>query len=114
MDSQHIARCAPPDPVDVSDARRWRWSLGSPRVKDDGQGDERMRKEDSPLDLLADQIREAEARREAVEEKLKQTASWRLRRRTLLERRLQRRRRQEQELKALVRSVSETLEGPGT
>ena len=65
---------------------------------------------ESPLDLLAQQIREADARREAVEEKWNRIPSWRLRRRARLERRVQRRREQERELIALVETVSQTFQ----
>ena len=63
--------------------------------------------EDSPLDVLADQIRSAEVKRKAVEEKLMRTPSWRFRRRTQLERRVERRREQEREMTNLLEIISE-------
>jgi hypothetical protein len=61
---------------------------------------------ESPLDVLARQVGEAEARRAATEEKLNRTPSWRFRRRAQLRRRMDRRLTQERELMGLVELVA--------
>ncbi len=65
--------------------------------------------DESPLDVFAQQIRAAEAKREAAEEEFSQTPRWRFRQRTRRERRVQRRREQERELIALVETLPEEL-----
>jgi hypothetical protein len=70
--------------------------------------------EESPLDVLARQVREAEAKREAVEAELDRTPSWRFRRRTRLQRRVERRLAQEREMMAFAEIVSEKLDPPGS
>ncbi len=69
--------------------------------------------EDSPLDVLADQIHVAEVKRMAVEEKFTRTPSWRFRRRARLQRRVERRQAQEREMVALLETVSEKFGPPG-
>lgn len=65
--------------------------------------------EEAPLDVLIRQVRETEAKREAVEEKLDRTPVWRVRRRTRLARRVERLRAQEQELVVLVQRVTDSF-----
>jgi hypothetical protein len=62
--------------------------------------------DESPLALLAAQIREAEAQRQAVEEELSRTPSWRFRQRARLQRRVERRRAKEREVMAFARAIS--------
>ena len=68
--------------------------------------------EESPLDLLARQVLEAKAKREAVEARLDRTPSWRFRRRARLQRRLKRRLWQEREVIDLLKFVSEKFDSP--
>ena len=62
-----------------------------------------MEQERSVLDMLAHAVEQARVNREVVEEELRSTPRWRFRRRTALERRLERRRLREDEL---VRAVA--------
>ncbi len=64
--------------------------------------------DESPLDVLARQILEAEARREALEERFSETPRWRFRQRAQLERRVQRRRDQERELIAFIETLGKS------
>lgn len=69
---------------------------------------------ESPLELLALQVRELEARRDAVEEELDQTPSWRFRRRAQLEGQLQYSLSQERELMTLVGMAAKNLKRPSS
>ena len=71
-------------------------------------------KEESPLDLLADQIREAEYQRQAVEEELNRTPGWRFRQRARLQRRVERRLAKEREMLAFAEMVSKGSAPHGT
>ena len=63
--------------------------------------------EESPLDLLVGQIREAEAQRQAVEEELNRTPGWRFRQRARLQRRVERRLAKERDAMVFVETISE-------
>ena len=63
-----------------------------------------MEQERSVLDILAHAVAEARVNREVVEEELRSTPRWRFRRRTALERRLERRKLREDELARAVGS----------
>ena len=63
-------------------------------------------KEESPLDMLAQQVLAAKANREALEEELEHTPVWRFRRRSRLQHRFQHRLHQEKEMLALVKQAS--------
>jgi hypothetical protein len=68
--------------------------------------------EESPLDLLVDQIREAEAQRQTVEEELNRTPGWRFRQRARLQRRFERRLAKEREVMAFAEMISEKSDPP--
>ena len=63
--------------------------------------------EASPLENLAHMVLEAKENREAAEETLNRTPSWRFRRRAGLERQVERRLAQERDLIALLRRASD-------
>ena len=66
-------------------------------------------KEESPLDLLLNQIRWAEAERHAAEEELNRTPGWRFRERARRRRRFERRLAAEQQTVAFAEEVSEGI-----
>lgn len=68
--------------------------------------------EESPLDLLAGQIRQAEAQRQALEEELDRTPGWRFRQRARLQRRVERRLAKEREVMAFAETISEKSDPP--